>query len=139
MAPSLLKPAGSLSPADALMLAQQAPEILSKNPRAFSASPLSSLFSTPEKADVWTIYENLMLACLRTGDDNAATECLDRIVLRFGDKHDRVLALRGVMKEALASNHNELQAVLDEYESLLAENSTNFVSSVHCSRQYPVH
>ncbi|KAK8924540.1 hypothetical protein H634G_06917 [Metarhizium anisopliae BRIP 53293] len=125
MAESLLQPVGSLSPAEALKLAQQAPEILRKNPKAFSASPLSSLFSTRETADTWTIYENLMIACLQTGDDEAANECLERIVNRFGDSHDRVLALKGLVKEATASNNSELEKILEEYEALLQQNDAS--------------
>lgn len=130
MAQLLLQPVGSLSPAESLNLAQQAPEILRKNPRAFSASPLSSLFSAPETADIWTIYENLMISCLRTGDDEAANECLERIISRFGNTHDRVLALKGLVKEATASNHTELQTILEEYEALLQENDANIVSGL---------
>ncbi|OAQ63522.1 tetratricopeptide repeat domain-containing protein [Pochonia chlamydosporia 170] len=125
MAQSLLQPVGSLSPAETLKLAQQAPEILRKNPRAFSASPLSSLFSAPETADIWTIYENLMIACLRTGDDEAANECLERIVTRFGDRHDRVLSLKGLVKEATAANNTELDKILEEYDALLQQNDAN--------------
>ncbi|KAF5126120.1 TPR repeat protein oca3 [Metarhizium anisopliae] len=125
MAESLLQPVGSLSPTEALKLAQQAPEILRKNPKAFSASPLSSLFSTRETADTWTIYENLMIACLQTGDDEAANECLERIVNRFGDSHDRVLALKGLVKEATASNNSELEKILEEYEALLQQNDAS--------------
>ncbi|EFY97589.1 tetratricopeptide domain protein [Metarhizium robertsii] len=125
MAESLLQPVGSLSPAEALKLAQQAPEILRKNPKAFSASPLSSLFSTRETADTWTIYENLMIACLQAGDDEAANECLERIVNRFGDSHDRVLALKGLVKEATASNNSELEKILEEYEALLQQNDAS--------------
>jgi hypothetical protein len=130
MAQSLLQPVGSLSPAETLELAQKAPEILRKNPRAFSASPLSSLFQTPETADIWTIYENLMIACLRTGDDEAANECLERIVTRFGHDHDRVMALKGLLKEATASNNSELEKVLEEYDALLQQNDANIVGSI---------
>ncbi|KAG8413230.1 hypothetical protein J3458_012817 [Metarhizium acridum] len=128
MAESLLQPVGSLSPAEVLKLAQKAPEILRQNPKASSASPLSSLFSTPETADTWTIYENLMIACLQTGDDEAANECLGRIVTRFGDSHDRVLALNGLFKEATASNNAELEKILEEYEALLQQNDASIVS-----------
>ncbi|GAB0136805.1 hypothetical protein EsDP_00005095 [Epichloe bromicola] len=125
MALSLLQPVGNLSPAETLKLAQQAPEILRKNPRAFSASPLISLFSVKETADTWTMYENLMVLCLRTGNDEAARECLERITIRFGDKHERVLALQGLFKEATASNNAELQNILEDYETLLRENDAN--------------
>ncbi|KAM0435092.1 hypothetical protein ACHAPT_003181 [Fusarium lateritium] len=125
MAPSLLQPQGHLSPAEALQLAQQAPTILKSSPRAFSASPLASLFSATETADLWTIYENLLLSCLRTGDDEAAHQCLERLVLRFGDGNERVMALKGMVKEAEATSNNDLQQVLKEYEDILEEDGTN--------------
>ncbi|KAF4981098.1 hypothetical protein FZEAL_3034 [Fusarium zealandicum] len=125
MAPSLIQPQGHLSPAEALQLAQQAPSILKSNPKAFSASPLSSLFSAAETADLWNIYENLLLSCLRTGDDESAHQCLERLILRFGDKNERVMALKGMVKEAEANNNNELQQVLKEYEDLLEEDGAN--------------
>ncbi|KAF4460707.1 kinetoplast-associated KAP [Fusarium albosuccineum] len=125
MAPSLVQPQGHISPAEALQLAQQAPSILKRNPKAFSASPLSSLFTATETADLWTIYENLLLSCLRTGDDESAHQCLERLVLRFGDQNERVMALKGLVKEAEATNNNELQQVLKEYEDILEEDGTN--------------
>lgn len=66
-----------------------------------------------------------MISCLRTGDDEAANECLARITLRFGDKHERVLALRGLLKEATACGNSELQSILEEYDALLQENDAN--------------
>ncbi|KAJ4250608.1 Inositol phosphatase SIW14 [Fusarium torreyae] len=126
MAPSLTRPQGQeLSPAEALHLAQQAPIILKRNPKAFSASPLVSLFSATETTELWTIYENLIITCLRTGDDDAAHQCLERLVLRFGDKNERVMALKGLIKEAEATNNSELQEVLKEYEDILEEDGTN--------------
>ncbi|KAK2598952.1 hypothetical protein QQS21_005557 [Conoideocrella luteorostrata] len=125
MTQSLLQPVGNLTSAETLQLAQQAPEILRKTPRAFSKSPLASFFSVTETADTWTIYENLMITCLRTGDDAAATECLERITIRFGEKHERVLALKGLLKEATATSNAELQKILEEYETELKENDAN--------------
>ncbi|KAM4055933.1 tetratricopeptide repeat domain-containing protein [Hirsutella rhossiliensis] len=125
MPPSLLRPHGDLKPAEALELAQRAPEILRSNPKAFSASPLLNLFSAPETAHLWTIYENLMLSCLRAGDDTAAHECLKRLVSRFGDKDERIMALQGLAKEAVASSNSQLEAVLGEYEALLEQNGAN--------------
>ncbi|KAH7166233.1 hypothetical protein EDB81DRAFT_280142 [Dactylonectria macrodidyma] len=125
MAPSLLQPQGHLSPAEALKLAQQAPEILRRNPKAISASPFPSLFSAPETAELWIIYENLLLSCLRTGDDESAHQCLDRLVLRFGSQNERLMALMGLVKEAEAGTHNELLEVLKGYEDILEENQAN--------------
>lgn len=128
MVPSLTRPQGQLSPAEALHLAQQAPIILKGNPKAFSASPLVSLFSAAETPELWTIYENLIITCLRTGDDDSAHLCLERLLLRFGDENERVMALKGLIKEAEATNNSELQQVLKEYEDLLQQDGTNIVS-----------
>ncbi|KAF4120174.1 ER membrane protein complex subunit 2, partial [Geosmithia morbida] len=125
MAPSLTQPQGQLSAADALHLAQQAPSILRSNPRAISSSPLSSLFSAKESPELWVIYNNLMLSCLRAGDDEAASECLERLLLRFGPHNERIMALKGLAKEATAENESELQEVLKDYEVILRENAAN--------------
>jgi hypothetical protein len=131
MAPSLLRPQAQLSPAEALQLAQQAPTILRSNPKAFSSSPLSFLFSSSETPELWMIYENLLLACLRTGDDRSAHEFLERLVLRFGDDNQRIMAMKGLVREAEAANNGELETVLKEYDEILAavgDGGTNIVS-----------
>ncbi|KAF5231398.1 hypothetical protein FANTH_13444 [Fusarium anthophilum] len=125
MVPSLTRPQGQLSPAEALHLAQQAPIILKGNPKAFSASSLVSLFSAAETPELWMIYENLIITCLRTGDDDSAHLCLERLLLRFGDDNERVMALKGLIKEAEATSNSELQEVLKEYEDLLQQDGTN--------------
>ncbi|KAK1243517.1 hypothetical protein MKX08_001655, partial [Trichoderma sp. CBMAI-0020] len=125
MPPLLLQPHASLSHAEALQVAQQAPEFLRKNPASYSASPLLSLFSPPENSKIWTIYENLLLACLRTGDNTTAHQCLERLVVRFGASDERIAALEGLVKEAEATNNSELEKVLKEYEAILAEDNTN--------------
>lgn len=125
MAPSLTQPHGNLTPAEALHLSQQAPSILKSNPRTVSASPLASLFSAPESAELWVIYENLLMACLRTGDDQSALECLERLVRRFGTNNERIMALKGLGKEATAEDDEALKKVLDEYQDILEENAAN--------------
>ncbi|WXC62998.1 hypothetical protein SNK03_008819 [Fusarium graminearum] len=125
MATLLARPQAQLSPAEALHLAQQAPTILKGNPKAFSASPLVSLFSAAETVELWTIYENLIVTCLQTGDDDSAHLCLERLILRFGGENERVMALKGLIKEAEATNNNELSAVLKEYEDILQQDGTN--------------
>ncbi|KAL7892287.1 hypothetical protein HDV63DRAFT_276220 [Trichoderma sp. SZMC 28014] len=125
MPPLLLQPHASLSHAEALQVAQQAPEFLRKNPASYSASPLLSLFSPPENSKIWTIYENLLLACLRTGDNTTAHQCLERLVVRFGASDERIAALEGLVKEAEATDNSELEKVLKEYEAILAEDNTN--------------
>lgn len=138
MSPSLLRPQGRLTPSEALQLAQRAPEILRSNPKAISASPLQSLFSTPETADLWTIYENLLLSCLRTGNDEAAHQCLERLVTRFGNNNERLMALKGLVKEAEASSQQDLDNVLVGYDTQLRENGANIVSLLKHSTEYKV-
>ncbi|KEZ39719.1 Tetratricopeptide repeat domain-containing protein [Scedosporium apiospermum] len=128
MTPSLLRPQAYLSNKEVLELAQQAPNILRNNPKAFSTSPLVSLFTASETPELWMIYENLLIACLRTGDDQSAFEILERLIQRFGGENERIMALKGLAKEAKAANNAELEAILKEYDSLLsgqAESETN--------------
>lgn len=128
MAPSLLHPPSHLSPAQALELSQRAPAILKNSPRTISSSPLVSLFSAPENTELWITVENLMLSCLRTGDERAAHECLERLILRFGDDNERIMAFKGLLKEADAPDNAALEKVLKEYDDILAKNETNIVS-----------
>lgn len=125
MADSLFQPPGDLSNAEALRLSQQAPKLLKSYPVSFSASPLQALFSAKETPDLWTKFENLLLSCLRTGDDQSAGQCLRRIANRFGDDNERVMALKGLAKEAQAENSQALDGILKEYDAILQENDTN--------------
>jgi ER membrane protein complex subunit 2 len=127
MAPSLLHPPSQLSPAAALQLSQQAPTVLQSSPSTISSSPLAALLPSSETPDLWIKYENLLLSCLRTGDDRAAHQCLERLVARFGNENERVMALKGLVKEADAQNNGELEKVLKEYDQILSENNTNIV------------
>ena len=127
MAPSVLYPPSQLSPAGALALSQQAPAILRSSASTVSSSPLVSLLKGSEKSDLWLQYENLILSCLRTGDDLAANACLRRLANRFGNDNERVQALKGLVKEAEAKNNGELEAVLNEYNQILGDNETNIV------------
>ena len=127
MAPSLLHPPSQLSPAQALQLSQQAPFVLKNGPTSVSSSPLSFLFSASDSAEIWIKYENLLLSCLRTGDVQAAHECLKRLATRFGDDNERVLAFGGLLKEAEAQDNGDLEQVLNEYNQILSENDTNIV------------
>ncbi|KAK8041154.1 hypothetical protein PG994_014161 [Apiospora phragmitis] len=58
-------------------------------------------------------------------DEESAHLCLGRLVNRFGDDNERVMALIGLMKEADATDDATLEVVLKEYEALLQENPTN--------------
>ncbi|KAK4137998.1 hypothetical protein BT67DRAFT_432141 [Trichocladium antarcticum] len=119
MAPSVFYPPSQLSPASALALSQQAPAVLRSSPAS------RALFSAPEKPELWIQYESLIISCLRTGDEDAANECLRRLLARFGPENERVQAFNGLIKEAEASNNGELEDVLKEYNGLLSENDTN--------------
>ncbi|KAI1335191.1 tetratricopeptide, partial [Xylariaceae sp. FL0016] len=125
MSSSLLHPPGHLPPATALRHSQQSPTILNNSTGALSNSLPQYLLSTSETQELWTTYENLMLSCLRTGDDEAAHQCLERLVNRFGDDNERIMALKGLLKEASAKDKASLDLVLKEYEHILQENPTN--------------
>lgn len=114
MAPSLLYNPAKLPPSAALQLAQQAPVVLAGS-------------SSSETVDQWATYENLLLSCLRVGDDEAAAKCMDQLEARFGADNERVMALRGLLSEAQAQGNGELEAVLKQYDAILEQNSTNIV------------
>jgi hypothetical protein len=88
------------------------------------------LFAGSEKSELWLQYENLILSCLRTGDEHAARRCLQRLVARFGEDNERVQALRGLVKEAEAKSNSDLEGILKEYDQILGENDTNIVRNL---------
>ena len=126
---SLLHPPSYLTPAEALSLSQRAPAVLKSLPSSVGASALASLASPIESPEVWLSYENLLISCLRTGDLESAQECIRRLVQRFGDENDRVMALQGLVREAEANDDASLQAVLKSYDDILAKDATNVVST----------
>jgi hypothetical protein len=128
MSSSLLHPPGHLLPTVALQLSQQAPTILQNTPSSITSYTLSSLWSTAESPELWMTYENLMLSCLRTGDEQSAHLCLERLTQRFGAENERLMALRGLFQEAIAQDDAALKQVLGEYESILAKDPSNMVS-----------
>ena len=73
------------------------------------------------------MYEKLLFSCLRTGDDKAAHNCLQKLVDRFGAKDERVMGLRGLYQEAVASNDLALESILNEYDAVLADDPVNVV------------
>ncbi|RYP52834.1 hypothetical protein DL768_002083 [Monosporascus sp. mg162] len=125
MTSSLLHPPSHLPPATALKHSQLAPSILANTAGAVSNSTLQSLLASSETPELWTTYENLLLSCLRTGDDEAAHRCLERLVKRFGDENERVLALKGLLKETEAEDDATLEVILNDYHQILADNPTN--------------
>lgn len=126
MAMELLDPPPHLSPETALRMSQQAPRILQTSPTTSLPYPLS-LFISGETPETWTAYENLLVACLRTGDDKSARLCLDRLTERFGEKNERIMAMRGMYEEAVASDTRALERVLKQYEDILKDDPTNMV------------
>jgi ER membrane protein complex subunit 2 len=128
MSSSLLHPPAHLPPSVALQLSQQAPALLRNVPSSISSYSLSSLWSAAESPELWTTYENLMLSCLRTGDEESARLCLGRLTERFGTDNERLLALIGLYDEATAQNDTELKKVLDTYETILKNDPSNMVN-----------
>ena len=128
MGSSILHPPAHLSPSVALELSQQAPSLLANTPSSISSYSLSSLWSTAESPELWTKHENLMLSCLRTGDEESACLCLDRLTERFGSQNERLMALRGLYQEATAQSDAALKEVLAEYETILKNDPSNMVN-----------
>lgn len=106
-------------PQTSLHLSQQAP--------IFLASPESS----KDTQETWLVYEQLLLSCLRTGDDTSARLCLQRLSDRFGADSPRISALAGLYDEATAQDRGELEKVCSRYEDMLKEDPTNMVSHAH--------
>ncbi|KAI9046552.1 hypothetical protein LZ554_009297 [Drepanopeziza brunnea f. sp. 'monogermtubi'] len=125
MSSSLLHPPAHLPPSVALQLSQQAPTLLRSTPSSISSYSISSLWSAAETPELWTTYENLMLSCLRTGDEDSAHLCLERLTQRFGADNERLMALRGIFQEARATDDVELRKVLKEYDNILAQDPEN--------------
>ncbi|KAI6090864.1 tetratricopeptide [Hypoxylon rubiginosum] len=125
MSSSLLHPPSQLSPKVARHHSREAPNILGRSTGAISTSLFQSLLSAPETAELWTTYENLLLSCLRTADDKSAHECLGRLVNRFGNDNERIMALKGLLKEAAADDATTLNSVIKEYDQILQDNPTN--------------
>ena len=109
-----------------LHLSQKASEVLSHPAPSTKPFPLSLLGSS-ESPETWTEYEQLVLACLRSGDDKSAHLCLERLSTRFGATDERVMGLRGLYEEATAQTSEELEDVLTEYNRILSENPVNVV------------
>ncbi|KAF2185129.1 TPR-like protein [Zopfia rhizophila CBS 207.26] len=122
---NLLTTPSFIPPSTALLLSQKAPPILASPPKSSLPWPLSLIFNR-ESPETWAIHENLLLSCLRTGDDKSARICLDRMIERFGEENERVMALKGIYEEAVAKNNGELEQVFQRYEKILKADPTNF-------------
>jgi ER membrane protein complex subunit 2 len=122
----LLQPPVHLSPATAVLLSQQAPRVLQNEPTSSKPFPFS-LFTTPESSETWTKFENVLLACLRAGDDKSAHLCLEKLTERFGKSNERVMGLRGMYQEAVAETKEELDKLLEHYDKILEIDPVNMV------------
>ncbi|KAJ5520637.1 hypothetical protein N7463_001090 [Penicillium fimorum] len=103
----------------ALHLAQQAPAILGQQ------SGSGTISNSSDTADYYARLEQLMLACLRTGDDQSAHTCLNRLSLRFGPSNERIMGLRGLYEEATAKDQLALEKCLQEYDNTLSQSPVN--------------
>ena len=135
----LLIMAGSISDAcningsdliSALYLAQQAPTILGQESQSKSST------ASADTAEYYARIEQLLLACLRTGDDQSAQACLNRLSLRFGPSNERIMGLRGLFEEATAKDHSALEKCLQEYDQILSQSPVNIVSMPMFSVSY---
>lgn len=126
MSTDLLLPASFLPPNEVMHISQQAPQFIKSQQSSITLRYPLSLLANSESQEKWQTYENLLFACLRTGDDESAYICLEELTDRFGETNERVQALRGLYQEATAKSDTELANVLKSYESLLEAKPTNF-------------
>ncbi|KAF2168910.1 hypothetical protein M409DRAFT_65264 [Zasmidium cellare ATCC 36951] len=125
MALALLEPPTNTNPQTALSLSQKAPTYY-KSQASWSLPYPLSLFVNNESQEKWQAYENIFLACLRTGDNQSAYLYLEELTDRFGKDNERVTALRGLYEEATANNDKELEDVMKHYEEILKEDPSVF-------------
>ena len=111
-----------LRPKETLSVSQLAPTIL--KPQTTLPYPLSLLL-TAESQEKWQMYENILIACLKTGDDKSAFIALEGLTTRFGIDNERVQALQGLYNEAVAKDDAELGKVLKQYEKMIDEKPVN--------------
>ncbi|KAI7648036.1 tetratricopeptide repeat domain-containing protein, partial [Hortaea werneckii] len=123
---SLLQPPTPSNPHHTLTLSQRAAGFFKSQQSSFTLPYPLSLLSNTESQEKWAIYESLFLACLRTSDNDAAYLCLEELTDRFGRQNERVMALQGLYKEAMAGSQGELEEVLRGYDEILKEDPTVF-------------
>lgn len=118
------------SNSEALSFSQQTAQHLGKygSTKALIQFPFVSNIETTE---VWTMYESYLVSCLRTGDDKAAHQCLEKLIGRFSPTNERVMGLQGMYREAVAEDRFALERILKEYNDVLAEDPVNTVCSTY--------
>lgn len=124
MSVDLVHPAPKPSPQQALSVSQLAPQIIKNAPSRPLPWPLS-LISSQDTEEHWAMYETLYLSCLRTSDDRSAKALLDKLIARFGDQNERVMAYQAMYAEARADNEKEQASLLKDLEALLDADPTN--------------
>lgn len=118
-------------PATVLGLAQKASSMLSKSSLK-PKSQLLSVVSAVEEPSEWAELEQIYLACLRSGDDESAHLCLERLTSRFGADNHRVMAHRGLYQEAQAKTEEDLRRILLGYNTIIDADPMNI--SIHKRR-----
>jgi hypothetical protein len=126
MSIDLAYPAPNPSPETAVRISQQAPQYLKSS--SFSLPWPLSLLQGDLTSEQWSEYETLYMQCLRTGDNKSAREILDKLVDRFGDNNERIMAFQGMWEEAMAENEKDLINVLKIYGEILGKDPTIIVS-----------
>ena len=111
-------------PATAIGLSQKASSLLSKSSLK-NKSQVLSVVSAIEEPSEWAELEQVFLACLRTGDDESAHLCLERLTARFGAENHRIMALRGLYQEAEAKTEEDLRRILQGYNQIVKEDPMN--------------
>ncbi|EXJ96367.1 hypothetical protein A1O1_01493 [Capronia coronata CBS 617.96] len=111
-------------PAAVLRIAQKASPILVKASSVSTSFP-ASIFNSADSSELWREVEQLLYACLRTGDDESAFLCVERLGKRFGEDNERVMAMRGLYQEAVATDEAALRKILEDYTQVLRENPMN--------------
>lgn len=109
-----------------LRFSQQAPVILSGK-SASGNMPASVPIYKRDGPEEYDIMEQLFLSCLQTGDDQAASQCLERLTCRFGASNERIQGLRGLYQEAVAEKPSDLQECLRHYDEARSEHPLNLV------------
>lgn len=115
-----------LSNSEALNLSQQVGKYLQTSLSSNTPIPIPFLLSA-ESPQSWHTYERLLISCLRTGNDKAAHQCLEKLIERFGASNERVMGLRGLYQEAVAQDRPTLETILTKYDEVLAEDPGNTV------------
>lgn len=115
-----------LSNSEALNLSQQVAQYLQTSLSSNTPIPIP-FFLYAESPQSWHMYEKLLISCLRTGNDKAAHQCLEKLIGRFGASNERVMGLRGLYQEAVAQDRTTLESILTKYDEVLAEDPGNTV------------